>query len=138
MSDAGSVPGRLGLLRTMVFTHLPSNVLLAAVAFAPSLSTGDRALARPLRSLADGHPHPAGVRRRRRRSKRADGHGCLHERRPHSGAPGGPAPRRTGGALLIAEHSRASTTSGSGFSFATSRFSPTDGPLSDGALAPVV
>jgi MFS family permease len=30
---------RLGLLRTMVFTHLPSNVLLAAVAFAPSLAT---------------------------------------------------------------------------------------------------
>ncbi len=28
--------GRIGLLRTMVFTHLPSNVLLAAIAFAPS------------------------------------------------------------------------------------------------------
>lgn len=28
--------GRFGLLRTMVFTHLPSNVLLAAVAFAPT------------------------------------------------------------------------------------------------------
>ncbi len=31
--------GRIGLLRTMVFTHLPSNVLLAAVAFAPNLPT---------------------------------------------------------------------------------------------------
>jgi predicted MFS family arabinose efflux permease len=30
---------RIGLLRTMVFTHLPSNVLLAAVAFAPDLPT---------------------------------------------------------------------------------------------------
>jgi MFS family permease len=29
--------GRFGLLRTMVFSHLPSNVLLAAVAFAPNL-----------------------------------------------------------------------------------------------------
>ncbi len=28
---------RIGLLRTMVFTHLPSNLLLAAVAFAPNL-----------------------------------------------------------------------------------------------------
>ncbi|HKA03842.1 MAG TPA: MFS transporter [Acidimicrobiales bacterium] len=28
---------RFGLLRTMVFTHLPSNLLLAAVAFAPTL-----------------------------------------------------------------------------------------------------
>jgi MFS family permease len=30
---------RFGLLRTMVFTHLPSNVLLAAVAFAPNLAS---------------------------------------------------------------------------------------------------
>jgi len=30
---------RIGLLRTMVFTHLPSNILLAAIAFAPSLET---------------------------------------------------------------------------------------------------
>jgi predicted MFS family arabinose efflux permease len=30
---------RIGLLRTMVYTHLPSNVLLAAVAFAPNLAT---------------------------------------------------------------------------------------------------
>jgi predicted MFS family arabinose efflux permease len=33
------IAGRFGLLRTMVFTHLPSNVLLAAVAFAPNLTT---------------------------------------------------------------------------------------------------
>jgi MFS family permease len=31
---------RIGLLRTMVFTHLPSNLLLIAVPFAPSLSIG--------------------------------------------------------------------------------------------------
>jgi MFS family permease len=31
------IADRIGLLRTMVFTHLPSNVLLAAVAFAPNL-----------------------------------------------------------------------------------------------------
>src|SRR5207248_744142 len=30
---------RFGLLRTMVFSHLPSNVLLAAIAFAPNLTT---------------------------------------------------------------------------------------------------
>src|SRR4029077_6383985 len=30
---------RFGLLSTMVFTHLPSNVLLAAIAFAPNLPT---------------------------------------------------------------------------------------------------
>jgi predicted MFS family arabinose efflux permease len=33
------IAARLGLLRTMVFTHLPSNVLLAAVAFAPNLAS---------------------------------------------------------------------------------------------------
>jgi predicted MFS family arabinose efflux permease len=32
------VAGRVGLLRTMVFTHLPSNVLLAGIAFAPNLT----------------------------------------------------------------------------------------------------
>src|SRR5207245_2858112 len=31
--------GRIGLLRTMVFTHLPSNLLLAAVAFSPNLAS---------------------------------------------------------------------------------------------------
>jgi MFS family permease len=31
---------RFGLLNTMVFTHLPSNALLAAIPFAPNLATG--------------------------------------------------------------------------------------------------
>ena len=31
--------GRFGLLRTMVFSHLPSNLLLAAIAFAPNLAS---------------------------------------------------------------------------------------------------
>ena len=30
---------RFGLLRTMVFSHLPSNLLLAAIAFAPNLAS---------------------------------------------------------------------------------------------------
>jgi MFS family permease len=34
---AGRLASRIGLLNTMVFTHLPSNVLLAAVPFAPTL-----------------------------------------------------------------------------------------------------
>jgi predicted MFS family arabinose efflux permease len=45
---------RIGLLRTMVFTHLPSNVLLAAVAFAPNLPSAiTLLLARFLLSQAD-------------------------------------------------------------------------------------
>ena len=34
---AARVAARIGLLNTMVFTHLPSNVFLAAIPFAPSL-----------------------------------------------------------------------------------------------------
>ncbi len=46
--------GRIGLLRTMVFTHLPSNVLLAAIAFAPNLPSAIALLlARFLLSQAD-------------------------------------------------------------------------------------
>ena len=46
--------GRIGLLRTMVFTHLPSNVLLAAIAFAPNLPAAIALLlARSLLSQAD-------------------------------------------------------------------------------------
>ncbi len=45
---------RIGLLRTMVFTHLPSNLLLAAIAFAPNLPTAIALLlARFLLSQAD-------------------------------------------------------------------------------------
>jgi predicted MFS family arabinose efflux permease len=33
------IAARIGLLNTMVFTHLPSNLLLAAIAFAPNLAT---------------------------------------------------------------------------------------------------
>ncbi len=35
---AGRLAGCIGLVRTMVFSHLPSNVLLAGVAFAPNLT----------------------------------------------------------------------------------------------------
>jgi predicted MFS family arabinose efflux permease len=45
---------RIGLLRTMVFTHLPSNLLLATVAFAPNLASAIALLlARFLLSQAD-------------------------------------------------------------------------------------
>jgi MFS family permease len=35
---AARVAGRIGLVNTMVFTHLPSNILLMAIPFAPTLS----------------------------------------------------------------------------------------------------
>jgi predicted MFS family arabinose efflux permease len=36
---SGRLAGRIGLLNTMVFTHLPSNVLLALIPFMPTLET---------------------------------------------------------------------------------------------------
>jgi len=51
---AVKLASRFGLLRTMVFTHLPSNLLLAAVAFAPNLPAAIALLlARFLLSQAD-------------------------------------------------------------------------------------
>ena len=48
------IAARIGLLRTMVFTHLPSNVLLASVAFAPNLTAAIALLlARSLLSQMD-------------------------------------------------------------------------------------
>ncbi|HVC87789.1 MAG TPA: MFS transporter [Gaiellaceae bacterium] len=48
------IAAKIGLLRAMVFTHLPSNLLLAAVAFAPNLPTAIvLLLARFLLSQAD-------------------------------------------------------------------------------------
>jgi MFS family permease len=87
------IAARLGLLRTMVFTHLPSNVLLAAIAFAPTLET---AIALLLARFAfpDGRPHAAGLRRRSRRSERADCRGRVHEHRAHTHPPSGAAPGR--------------------------------------------
>ena len=55
----------------MVFTHLPSNLLLAAIAFAPNLPTAIALLLAPLRALPDGRPDPAGLRDGGRRPERA-------------------------------------------------------------------
>jgi len=59
---APRLTNRFGLLRTMVFTHLPSNLLLAAVAFAPNLGTAMALLlARTVLSQMDVAPRQAYV-----------------------------------------------------------------------------
>ena len=45
---------RIGLINTMVFTHLPSNVFLMLIPFAPNLADGDRPAAGAQRAVADG------------------------------------------------------------------------------------
>ena len=57
----------------------------------PRTSHGDRAPARPLRALAGGRAHAAGVRRRRRRPERAHGRRRIHE---HRALPDSAASRR--------------------------------------------
>ena len=69
---------RFGLIATMVGTHLPSNVLLAAVAFAPTFPRRGGAAAGPHHAVADGRAHPAGA-----------GHDRRHP------APSGPRPQRS-------------------------------------------
>jgi hypothetical protein len=50
------ISARFGLINTMVFTHLPSNIFLMLVPFAPKPSDGDRPVARPQRLVTDGCP----------------------------------------------------------------------------------
>ena len=59
---AGRLANRIGLLNTMVFTHLPSNLVLIAVAFAPTLPTAIALLLlRTLLSQMDVSPRQAYV-----------------------------------------------------------------------------
>ncbi len=82
------IAARIGLLRTMVFTHLPSNILLAAIAFAPTLETAIALLlARFALSQMDVPTRQAYVVSRRR-PERADGSGRLHQRRANACPPG--------------------------------------------------
>ena len=80
---------RIGLVRTMVFTHLPANGLLILAAFMP---TAPLAVAVPpgaRRAVADGRPGPDVVRHGGRLAGRAPGGGERHQRAAQPG--GGPA-----------------------------------------------
>jgi len=81
------IAAQFGLLRTMVFTHLPSNVLLAAVAFAPNLATAIALLlARFALSQMDVPTRQAYVVAVCR-LERADGGRRLHQHRSHHHPP---------------------------------------------------
>ena len=62
---------RIGLVNTMVFTHLPSSLLLIVVPFVPGLRLGHRPAARAQRLVANGRPHAQFVRDGDRLSGRA-------------------------------------------------------------------
>ncbi len=46
----------IGLINTMVFTHIPSSIALMLAALAPTLPSGARLAADPCRAVADGRP----------------------------------------------------------------------------------
>ncbi len=79
---AGPLAARFGLIRTMVFTHLPSNVLLILVPFMPTLELAVALLLDPVQHQPDGRADPAVVHDRRRRPRRA-----LRGRRGHRDRP---------------------------------------------------
>src|SRR5205814_883006 len=76
---------RIGLLRTMVFTHLPSNLLLIAVPFAPTLGTG----------IASGRGAAPAATRSRRVHVRESGTALVCSRDPVP-APQLPTPKHRG------------------------------------------
>ena len=59
---------RIGLLNTMVFTHLPSNLFLAAIPLAPTFPVAMVASFRTVRPQPDGRTDAAGVSGGARRS----------------------------------------------------------------------
>ena len=71
---------RIGLVNTMVFTHLPANLCMIALPFAPSLPHRGRAAAHPRRAVADGRADAQLVRDGRRDAARARGRGEHHRR----------------------------------------------------------
>ena len=71
-----------GCCDTMVFTHLPSNVLLMSIAFAPTLAVAVALLLGADRALADGRADPPGLRDGARRPPRNARRGRVHEHRP--------------------------------------------------------
>ena len=82
---ATRVADRFGLLNTMVFTHLPSNVLLLVVPFMPSFTCGGGRSVAAARPLADGRADPPGLHHGPRRAGGAAGGGRSHRQRARPG-----------------------------------------------------
>jgi predicted MFS family arabinose efflux permease len=97
---AAPVARRFGLVNTMVFTHLPANVCLVLVPFAPGPRRGGRAAARAQHALADGRAGAHLLRHGGGRARRAGGGGRRDRgaARPGRGR-GSAAGRRAAGRL---------------------------------------
>ena len=87
---APRVAARIGLLNTMVFTHLPANVCLVARGAGADAAARAGAAVRPQRAVADGRADAHRLRDGRRHAGRADRRGELH--RGAAQPCGGPQP----------------------------------------------
>jgi Na+/melibiose symporter-like transporter len=72
---------RIGLIRTMVYTHVPSNILLILIAGARP-DDGHGAPAAPVQHISDGRVDPSVLRHFRRERGREVGRLGHHRRRP--------------------------------------------------------
>ena len=77
---SGWLGERIGLLNTMVFSHLPSNLLLVLIPLAPTLGWAIALLLGPIGAVPDGRARSPGVRGGPRPSGGAHGGRGLHER----------------------------------------------------------
>ena len=68
---AARIAKRIGLIRTMVFTHMPASVLLVSAALMPNLAPRGRVPRRPQPALGDGRARAQLVRDGRRVAARA-------------------------------------------------------------------
>ena len=91
---AARIAERVGLLNTMVFTHLPSNLLLLGVPFMPTFGSARGAAAGAAPAVADGRAHAAGLHGRARRAGGARGRRGPHRERARARPVGGPGGRR--------------------------------------------
>ena len=94
---SGWLATRIGLLPTMVFTHLPSNVLLILIPAMPTLRLGDRDAVAALDPVADGRPGSTGLRHGAGRSRGTHRRRGVHEHR----ALRRPSVRRSGAGLVM-------------------------------------
>ena len=99
---AARLAPRLGLVNTMVFSHLISNVLLIGVALAPSAGARGHPAAGPPPALPDGRAHPPELPHAGGAGSRAGGRGQPHQHEPHPRPVGEPRPHRLGDGERVA------------------------------------
>ena len=91
---AAWLAGRIGLVNTMVFTHIPSSLCLIAAALRADRRGGARAAAAARRAVADGRADPHLLRHGGGDAGRADRGGELHRRAAQPGRRGEPGAGR--------------------------------------------